>query len=79
MFANQSCIVFLPNPRDSVGYGQKFVDEATADWSGRAFTNILNGVAEVIKNHSGSSRRAHPTAVIWSIGFSDATPTSTFG
>lgn len=49
MFAAQGYVVFLPNPRGSVGYGQKFVDEVTADWGGRAYTDIMNGVAEVIK------------------------------
>src|SRR5690606_34491382 len=32
MFAAQGYVVFLPNPRGSTGYGQKFVDEVTADW-----------------------------------------------
>lgn len=49
MFANQGYIVFLPNPRGSTGYGQKFVDEVSADWGGRAYTDIMNGTAEVIK------------------------------
>ena len=49
MFANQGYIVFTPNPRGSTGYGQKFVDEVSADWGGRAYTDIMNGVAEVIK------------------------------
>lgn len=49
MFANQGYVVFMPNPRGSTGYGQKFVDEVSADWGGRAYTDIMNGVAEVIK------------------------------
>jgi dipeptidyl aminopeptidase/acylaminoacyl peptidase len=49
MFANQGYIVFTPNPRGSTGYGQKFVDDVSADWGGRAFTDIMNGVAEAIK------------------------------
>jgi dipeptidyl aminopeptidase/acylaminoacyl peptidase len=49
MFANQGYVVFLPNPRGSTGYGQKFVDDVSADWGGRAYTDIMNGVAEVIK------------------------------
>lgn len=49
MFANQGYVVFTPNPRGSTGYGQKFVDEVSADWGGRAYTDIMNGVAEVIK------------------------------
>jgi dipeptidyl aminopeptidase/acylaminoacyl peptidase len=49
MFANQGYVVFTPNPRGSTGYGQKFVDEVSADWGGRAYTDIMNGTAEVIK------------------------------
>lgn len=49
MFANQGYVVFLPNPRGSTGYGQKFVDDVSADWGGRAYADIMNGVAEVVK------------------------------
>lgn len=49
MFANAGYVVFLPNQRGSTGYGQKFVDEVSADWGGKAFIDIKNGVAEVIK------------------------------
>ena len=49
IYANAGYIVFMPNPRGSTGYGQKFVDEVSADWGGRAYTDIMNGVAEVIK------------------------------
>jgi dipeptidyl aminopeptidase/acylaminoacyl peptidase len=49
MFANQGYVVFMPNPRGSTGYGQKFVDDVSADWGGRAYTDIMNGVAEVVK------------------------------
>ena len=49
VFANAGYVVFMPNPRGSTGYGQKFVNEVSADWGGRAFVDIKNGVAEVIK------------------------------
>lgn len=49
MFANQGYVVFMPNPRGSTGYGQKFVDDVSGDWGGKAYTDIMNGVAEVIK------------------------------
>jgi dipeptidyl aminopeptidase/acylaminoacyl peptidase len=49
IFANAGYIVFQPNPRGSIGYGQKFVNEISADWGGKAYTDIMNGVAEVIK------------------------------
>lgn len=49
IFANAGYVVFQPNPRGSVGYGQQFVNEVSADWGGKAYTDIMNGVAEVIK------------------------------
>jgi dipeptidyl aminopeptidase/acylaminoacyl peptidase len=47
--ANAGYVVFMPNPRGSTTYGQKFVDEISGDWGGKAFVDIKNGVAEVIK------------------------------
>ncbi len=52
MFANAGYVVFMPNPRGSTGYGQKFVNEISADWGGKAYTDIMNGVAEVLKKNS---------------------------
>ena len=49
MFANAGYVVFLPNPRGSTGYGQKFVNEISADWGGKVHIDIANGVAEVVK------------------------------
>ena len=48
MYANAGYVVFLPNQRGSTGYGQKFVDDVSADWGGKAFVDIKNGVAEII-------------------------------
>ncbi len=49
VWANQGYVVFLPNPRGSTGYGQKFVDEISNDWGGKVTTDIRNGIAEVLK------------------------------
>jgi dipeptidyl aminopeptidase/acylaminoacyl peptidase len=49
VFANAGYVVFMANPRGSPGYGQKFVNEVSGDWGGKAATDIRNGVAEVIK------------------------------
>jgi len=49
IYANQGYVVFMPNPRGSTGYGQKFVNEVSADWGGKAYVDIMNGVAAVIK------------------------------
>ena len=50
VFANAGYVVFMPNPRGTPGFGQKFVNEVSADWGGKAYTDIMNGVADVIKN-----------------------------
>jgi dipeptidyl aminopeptidase/acylaminoacyl peptidase len=47
LFANAGYVVFMPNPRGSTGYGQKFVDEISGDWGGKVFGDLMNGVAEV--------------------------------
>lgn len=52
VFANAGYVVFQPNPRGSLGYGQQFVNEITADWGGKAYTDIMNGVAEVVRRNS---------------------------
>jgi dipeptidyl aminopeptidase/acylaminoacyl peptidase len=49
IFANAGYVVFMPNPRGSPGYGQKFVNDVSADWGGKAATDIRNGIADVIK------------------------------
>lgn len=47
VFANAGYVVLMPNPRGSLGFGQKFVDEISGDWGGKAYTDIMNGVAHV--------------------------------
>jgi len=49
VWANQGYIVFAPNPRGSTGYGQKFVDEISGDWGGKAFIDLGNGIADIVK------------------------------
>jgi dipeptidyl aminopeptidase/acylaminoacyl peptidase len=44
IFAARGYVVMMPNPRGSSGYGQKFVEEISGDWGGRAYTDIMNGV-----------------------------------
>jgi dipeptidyl aminopeptidase/acylaminoacyl peptidase len=51
IFANAGYVVFMPNPRGSTGYGQKFVNDISGDWGGKAFVDITNGVAEVLKRN----------------------------
>ena len=48
VFASAGYVVFMPNPRGSTGYGQKFIDEISGDWGGKVYTDIMNGVEHVI-------------------------------
>ncbi|HKR60012.1 MAG TPA: S9 family peptidase, partial [Pyrinomonadaceae bacterium] len=56
VFANNGYIVFAPNPRGSTGYGQKFVNEISGDWGGKVYTDLMNGVAEVIRRNTSIDR-----------------------
>ncbi|MEP6538813.1 MAG: S9 family peptidase, partial [Bryobacteraceae bacterium] len=41
VFAGAGFVVVMPNPRGSVGYGQKFTDDINSDWGGRPFDDIM--------------------------------------
>lgn len=45
LWAAQGYIVALPNPRGSVGFGQKFTDDISHDWGGKVYEDVMNGVA----------------------------------
>ncbi|HEV7746790.1 MAG TPA: S9 family peptidase [Pyrinomonadaceae bacterium] len=49
IWANNGYIAFLPNPRGSTGYGQKFIDDISGDWGGKPYVDIMNGVADVLR------------------------------
>jgi dipeptidyl aminopeptidase/acylaminoacyl peptidase len=36
------------NPRGSIGYGQKFVEQVSLDWGGRAYTDLMRGLDSAI-------------------------------
>ncbi|HVO10633.1 MAG TPA: S9 family peptidase [Vicinamibacteria bacterium] len=43
VFASAGFVVFMPNPRGSVGWGQEFTDDVNRDWGGRAFEDVMRG------------------------------------
>ncbi len=47
VFAAAGYVVVEPNPRGSIGYGQKFIDEINGDWGGRPFDDLM-AVADYI-------------------------------
>lgn len=51
-YANAGYVVFAPNPRGSTGYGQQFVSNISADWGGKAYTDIMNGTADMLRRRS---------------------------
>jgi len=44
MFAAPGNAVVIVNPRGSTGYGQKFVDDVSKDWGGKAYADLMNGL-----------------------------------
>jgi dipeptidyl aminopeptidase/acylaminoacyl peptidase len=44
VFASRGYVVLMPNPRGSSGFGQKFLEEISGDWGGKAYIDIMNGV-----------------------------------
>jgi len=49
MYAARGYVVLMPNPRGSSGFGQKFVEEISGDWGGKAYVDIMNGVDHLAK------------------------------
>jgi dipeptidyl aminopeptidase/acylaminoacyl peptidase len=40
LWASQGWVIAAPNPRGSFGFGQKFVDDISQDWCGKAMTDL---------------------------------------
>jgi dipeptidyl aminopeptidase/acylaminoacyl peptidase len=51
LFAAPGYVTVMINPRGSFGYGQKFTDEVTDDWGGRAYEDLMKGVDEVVSKY----------------------------
>ena len=47
VFAAAGYVVVMPNPRGSVGYGQKFTDEINGDWGGKPYDDLMKVVEHV--------------------------------
>ncbi|HXJ40141.1 MAG TPA: S9 family peptidase, partial [Bryobacteraceae bacterium] len=41
IFAGAGYVVVMPNPRGSIGYGQKFTDEINQDWGGKPYDDLM--------------------------------------
>ncbi|NUO63145.1 MAG: S9 family peptidase [Gemmatimonadaceae bacterium] len=51
MFASPGEVVVFVNPRGSTGYGQRFVDEVSKDWGGKAYEDIMKGVDAAVTKY----------------------------
>jgi dipeptidyl aminopeptidase/acylaminoacyl peptidase len=47
VFSTAGYVTLMINRRGSTGYGQKFTDEITNDWGGRAYTDVMKGIDAV--------------------------------
>lgn len=51
VFSAPGYVTLMINRRGSTGYGQKFTDEITNDWGGKAYTDVMNGVDYSLKKY----------------------------
>jgi len=51
VFAAPGYVALMINRRGSTGYGQKFTDEITNDWGGKAYVDIMKGVDAAIAKY----------------------------
>ena len=51
MFAAPGYAVVAINPRGSTGYGQKFTDQISRDWTGRVYEDLMKGLDHALKTY----------------------------
>ncbi|HEY6945774.1 MAG TPA: S9 family peptidase [Candidatus Acidoferrum sp.] len=51
VFSGAGYVTLMINRRGSTGYGQKFVDEITNDWGGKAYVDVMDGVDYALKKY----------------------------
>jgi dipeptidyl aminopeptidase/acylaminoacyl peptidase len=51
VFSGAGYVTLMINRRGSTGYGQKFTDEITNDWGGKAYVDVMNGVDYTLKKY----------------------------
>jgi dipeptidyl aminopeptidase/acylaminoacyl peptidase len=52
MFAAPGYAMVAINPRGSTGYGQKFTDQISQDWTGKVYDDLMKGLEYVLQKHS---------------------------
>jgi dipeptidyl aminopeptidase/acylaminoacyl peptidase len=78
VFAAAGYVVVMPNPRGSIGYGQKFTDEINADWGGKVYEDIMAAVDHVASQPFADAARMAAAGgsyggymIDWILGHSD--------
>ena len=51
LFAAPGYAVVAINPRGSTGYGQKFTDQISQDWTGRVYEDLMKGLDHALKTY----------------------------
>jgi dipeptidyl aminopeptidase/acylaminoacyl peptidase len=51
VFAGAGYVILMINRRGSTGYGQKFTDEITNDWGGKAYDDVMKGTDAAIAKY----------------------------
>jgi len=51
VFSGAGYVTLMINRRGSTGFGQKFTDEITNDWGGKAYVDVMNGVDFALKKY----------------------------
>jgi dipeptidyl aminopeptidase/acylaminoacyl peptidase len=52
MFASKGFAVVAVNPRGSTGFGQKFTDLISQDWTGKVYEDLMKGLDHALKTYS---------------------------
>jgi dipeptidyl aminopeptidase/acylaminoacyl peptidase len=52
VFAGAGFVILMINRRGSTGYGQKFTDEITNDWGGKAYVDVMKGTDAALARYS---------------------------
>jgi dipeptidyl aminopeptidase/acylaminoacyl peptidase len=56
VYAGRGWAVFFANPRGSTGYGQKFERGIEGEWGRNDYTDVMNGVEEVLRRNAWIDR-----------------------
>jgi len=52
VFSSAGYVTLMINRRGSTGYGQKFTDEITNDWGGKAYVDVMKGIDAALAKYS---------------------------